>query len=219
MVPSFWKSFFKRNSKKNGNQLNEDVNNVNALNSPLTFESKIISNETISNQHVGISLVDMNQSNSNQDEIEPARNLSCLERCNKKFKIYWKRYFGFTTSPRVHFVYDTLFYTIFLIIFSYMLLCEFKYYGEEISFSNETLNSTDISEKNNSTEYLIGKFYFTHGAITYEKMVQMPTFIEYLIIFWIISFFAEELNQVVDNVEIFFKTFYISLTFFFLLFS
>lgn len=64
-----------------------------------------------------------------------------------RFQVYLSRYKNFIDSPRIHFVYDTVFYTIFLLLFSYMMLCDFNYYkpmvDEDIhNHQNESSNFT-----------------------------------------------------------------------------
>lgn len=93
-----------------------------------------------------------------------------------RFRIYWKRYRYFIDSPRVHFFYETLFYSIFLGLFSYMLLCDFEYYENKTDlFLNITENYTNYSK----IEHL-----------------KKPAFSEYLIIFWVLMYLIEEFRQV-----------------------
>ena len=104
------------------------------------------------------------------------------------FQIYWQRYFSFTQSPKVHFFYDTFFYTVFLFLFSYMLLCDYGYYEtiyEEVVVANLTeieyasVNSDESSSKTKA-----------------RKIVKNPSVIEIVLVFWIFSFLFEELIQV-----------------------
>ena len=115
-------------------------------------------------------------------------NLNKPENRKSKWKIYWRRFESFTQSPKVHFFYDTIFYATFLLMFSYMLLCDFNYYKlvDEDAFYNQE----------NSTLDSVASFNKSQEFISALKVVQLPSFIEYLVTFWIISFFFEELNQV-----------------------
>ena len=188
LVPSFWRSSFKANVQ--GKEIHS--NNLSAVNSPQSFDGHKSNEDT---SQIEFTLTGLNENEKGVEEPdEKTSSLSLAERFRRKLKIYWKRYECFTNSPKTHFVYDTLFYTIFLLIFSYMILCDFKYYGEEISFSNET--SPNVTVGTNSTEEAI----FTHSnslsAIKINKVVQGPAPIEYLMVFWIISFLLEEINQV-----------------------
>ena len=119
-----------------------------------------------------------------------------------RLKVYWKRYDSFMKSPKVHFFYDAIFYGIFLIIFSYMLLCDFNYAKiiyEEYSYSEE-----------NSTLPYQTKIYNTNTSSLLrnrrikQKIVQDPSFIEYLVIFWVFAFFFEEVNQVIQMIYFFY---------------
>lgn len=102
-----------------------------------------------------------------------------------KFELYYKRYRHFVDSPRVHFVYETFFYIIFLSLFSYMMLCDFNYEenGEESTLTNP-INFTNESISKNNNEGLNW------------KSVKNPNITEYIITFWIISFVIEEFRQV-----------------------
>ena len=42
---------------------------------------------------------------------------------------YWKRYRSFMNAPKVHFVYESISFFLFILLFSYVLLCEFKTNG------------------------------------------------------------------------------------------
>ena len=61
-----------------------------------------------------------------------------------KWSTYWSRYKRFVDSPRVHFTYDSIFYLVFLTLFSYVILCEFSYYEEIDEFQNEYTSITSI---------------------------------------------------------------------------
>ena len=123
-------------------------------------------------------------SHTTRDVKNSSEHVEESQNRKRKLEIYWKRYQSFTESPKVHFFYDTIFYATFLLIFSYMLLCDFNYYKlvEERLFleENTTANFSQSQE----------------GPLITVRAVQTPTFIEYLVTFWIISFFFEELNQV-----------------------
>ena len=105
----------------------------------------------------------------------------------KKMTVYWKRYNSFIKSPKVHFFYDTLFYIIFLMMFSYMLLCDFNYY----TITKEIIFTDEIRSFGNSTH----AFSMNSTVIT-QKKVHAPNVIEYILVFWIVSFIFEEFNQV-----------------------
>jgi hypothetical protein len=104
---------------------------------------------------------------------------------NGFFTLYFKRYKSFVTSPRVHFVFDAFFFITFLVLFSYMILCKFNFYDtEEIRSPYFSLNRSTT----NSTNYKIETEY---------SMIAAPNFLEYLILFWVVSIIIEEIRQVI----------------------
>jgi hypothetical protein len=132
---------------------------------------------------------------NDQNDHERTGNLTKVEsetqiRCKSKFDIYLKRYDSFIKSPRVHFVYDTVFYTTFLLLFSYIILCDLTYYqvtdNEKSSNESNTLNET----LNNFTGMTKSDEYFE------QKIIKAPSSLEYLLAFWIFSFICEEFSQV-----------------------
>ncbi len=99
-----------------------------------------------------------------------------------RWSTYWDFYRRFVSSPRVHFVYDALFYVIFLMLFSYMVLCELSYYETKLVVDTVFNKS---SAYNNTEKRMVEK-----------TVLKAPSFIEYLLIFWIFSFMMEEARQV-----------------------
>ena len=102
-----------------------------------------------------------------------------------KSRTYWNRYKSFVNSPRVHFINEAIFNTIFLIIFSYMMLCKFYYY--------ERIDEDFMQSHNGSIFLNTSTQHMTEKEI---RIVRMPTYIEYLLIYWIFSFIFEEARQV-----------------------
>ncbi len=128
-------------------------------------------------------------------------------------KKYLTRYKNFMNAPKVHFFYDSvtivnsdifiyeiycnLFfastqvsYFVFLVFFSYMLLCDFKYaeyVDVTIPPSNSSLNSTD-----NTTD-------LSENIGTRVKMLKVvqPSWLQYLLVFWVFTILCEELRQVI----------------------
>lgn len=124
-----------------------------------------------------------------------------------KWSTYVNRYLDFVQSPRVHFVNDTIFYMIFLMLFNYMILCEFNYYEtvdaylpinstETESFENQT-----VIENNSTTDANQTIEYVTIGPQLFEKVqivqLKQPSIIEYILMYWIFCFIAEEVRQVI----------------------
>ena len=93
---------------------------------------------------------------------------------------YIERYKHFISSPKICFLYETIFFHIFLILFSYMLLCEFQFEPpkKEINISSNLTynNSNGYQEVDNTRNF--------------------PQFIEFLLLFWIFTYIIDELRQV-----------------------
>jgi len=78
-----------------------------------------------------------------------------------------------------------------------MILCDFNYYSpnvEEIA-SKKTLSNF----ANNSNDFIL------NASLPPEKIVQLPYVIEYILIFWVVSYTCEEFNQVKLYIEKSFK--------------
>jgi hypothetical protein len=148
-------------------------------------EEEIMKLESLNENKLQIEVRDMNDDDVNIDnkQITANRHFTKIESevHKSKIEIYLKRYDSFIKSPRVHFVYDTAFYTAFLLLFSYVMLCDLSYYdteNEEMLLGNSTflrIQNETYLEKNN---------------------VKNPSSLEYLLIFWIFSFICEEFSQV-----------------------
>lgn len=107
---------------------------------------------------------------------------------------YWDRFKHFVKSPRVHFVYDAFFFSLFLLLFSYMILCEFTYYENVlIEVPIDTINSSIFSNSSNLSSAL-PQIQTTEKQLI--KEIKKPSFIEYLLIYWMFAFMAEEARQV-----------------------
>jgi hypothetical protein len=78
-----------------------------------------------------------------------------------------------------------------------MILCDFNYYSPNV----EAIVSTKILSNfaNNSNDFLI------NASLPPEKKVQLPYVIEYILIFWVVSYTCEEFNQVKLFIEKSFK--------------
>ena len=119
--------------------------------------------------------LEMIEENSNKDDVEE-RSL---------FYIYWSRYRIFVKTPKVHYIYEIIFYLVFLVLFSYTILCKFNYYtanGEQHlddmhNLSNSSDNSTLTNADNN-------------------MRIADPSAFEYTLIVWILLFIIDEIYQV-----------------------
>lgn len=121
-----------------------------------------------------------------------------------KLRLYKWRYSSFINSPRVCFIYDTFFYTIFLLLFSYMLLCRFVYYEDELNRDNDDeapkshlLAATNRSISNSSG--LLRNRSLSEPADDELREVTKPTRLEYTLMVWVFIYLIEEVKQVVLN--------------------
>lgn len=99
------------------------------------------------------------QKQANNDK-KNEENESFLKRLKTSYKnFYW--------SPKVCFLYETIVFILFLICFSYMIMCEFEFGERKVEFSMEMYvpNKTQI-------------------------------YIEFGLVVWVIMYFIEELRQV-----------------------
>ena len=109
------------------------------------------------------------------------------ERKRTILEIYFNRYRSFMHSPKVHFVYEELFFVFFLALFTWVLLFDFKYY-ETITTTIET-NFTNITE--NSTSFVTSQLETIEA-----KQVKAPSVLEWILIFWVLSYVFDEIHQV-----------------------
>jgi hypothetical protein len=94
---------------------------------------------------------------------------------------YFPRYASFFRAPKVQFIYEHLFFVLFLMLFSYTLLCKLSYHEVVAEESNATL--TDLSELDTKSV---------------QKSIGTPVWQEYLLCFWILGMIFEEFLQVLN---------------------
>jgi hypothetical protein len=86
-----------------------------------------------------------------------------------------------------------VFFILFLLIFSYVLLCEFYFYEiVRVQTAADSMNVRSINETTNLTLTELG----SSSTKTLSKKLNQPSVLQYLLIFWVFSFFVEELRQV-----------------------
>ena len=153
-----------------------------------------------------------------------ARKLRRVKKKQSKWTTYVSRFKRFCNSPRVHFVYEKTFFVVFLMLFSYMILCEFTYYEKvELALYNESLSDSNTNISNtsanftflplmvNATESSSSSYNLTdlkydqdlqaadNATISIrilQNVVKMPSWVEYLLIYWMFALMAEEARQV-----------------------
>ena len=84
-------------------------------------------------------------------------------------------------------------YIFSLVLFSYVLLCEFNYYGYE----SEEIKSTTIQNDENSTISLLNFTEESKEMSTMKKIIG-PSIAEWILMFWVFSFIFDELFQVMN---------------------
>lgn len=94
---------------------------------------------------------------------------------------------NFLQIPRVRFFYDSLSYFIFLLLFSYVILCDFNF-KKQIQKPN-SFTSTDIInerfDKNNEE----------------NVKISLPSTLEFVIVGWVFALFCEEVRQLMNDGE------------------
>lgn len=151
-----------KNFLGDGNQIKIEIEDFKSLNS--SNEKERIGE--------GYSLDDMNET----------------ERPKSKLDIYFRRYNSFTSSPKCHCFFDAIFYGAFLLIFSYMLLCDFTYYKQDTTVITFNQSNKSVS---NFTQYIFANCLNSTHKFMNRKIVKGPSKIEYLVIFWIMAFFLK----------------------------
>lgn len=122
----------------------------------------------------------------------PEQAMIAEEKQKNFFQIYWSRLKGFLHAPKVHFVYEESFFIFFLMLFSYVLLCEFNYYGYETEESKFT-TAPDV----NSTVHLFNSTVVdTEEDGGLVKKIIGPSIPEWVLMFWVFSFIFDEMYQV-----------------------
>ena len=97
--------------------------------------------------------------------------------------IYWSRYRYFLRSPKVHYIYEVLFYVVFLILFSYTLLCEFNFYEEGFVINANYSREINFTLVDNEEPQKI-------------RRILLPSLAEIFLIFWIFTFIIGEIFEV-----------------------
>lgn len=109
---------------------------------------------------------------------------------------YSKRYGYFLSSPRICFIFETIFFFIFLILFSYMLLCQFKFHPPISSPSNNTNTTVNFNSSNNTNTTVNFNSSMTPNKNQSYQEKNLPMFLEKFLMFWMICYFIDEIYQV-----------------------
>ena len=99
------------------------------------------------------------------------------------FKIYIQRYKNFVKTPKMQFIYETFFYLLFLMLYSYIMLCKFNYYDDNME--SRITNATNRSDSG------VGR---NIGGP--ERILAGPSCSEYILILWIMFYTIDEFHQV-----------------------
>ena len=121
--------------------------------------------------------IELRRISNNKESLLRNEDITYLNHRVEKscLRIYLERYTAFFRSPKVHFVYESLFYLIFLNLFTYTMLCKYNYY-DMTDYNSNSSNKTSTSEM--------------------EKPLSNPSILEYLLIIWVGSFILDEIYQV-----------------------
>lgn len=147
---------------------------------------------------------------------------------HEKEVTFWDKYWNFILSPRSHFVYETViwtliylhtikmklftknsyflkfnlflkcFFVIFLVVFSYLMMSKYRF------FKPDTVQQL---LKNNSILKMNGTF----EKAMFKKYLASPHWLEYVIIYWVFSFVCQEVFQVFSSFNSKFSDIYITL--------
>ena len=99
------------------------------------------------------------------------------------FKIYLQRYKNFVKTPKMQFIYETFFYLLFLMLYSYIMLCKFNYHEDNLESRNTNETNRSYSGVGRNME-------------RQERLLAGPSFSEYILILWIIFYTIDEFHQV-----------------------
>jgi hypothetical protein len=110
---------------------------------------------------------------------------------SNRIRALFKRVKHFFQLPYTHFLFNMVFYGIFLMIFSYLMLYDYHYTKEVEIFvhADRHDNLSDLLEVNESNSTQIEIELST-------KLVPRVSPLEFLVIFWIICVLFEECRQV-----------------------
>lgn len=164
----------------------EQFDNDNIFNREINENENDVETDLNENFEINISSLnnDTRIANSN-DGYQKKNNKTMINYEKNWILVYASRYSSFMRSPKVLFFYDCVFFLSFLSLFSYMMLCDLSYY---------TMNNVQFYQSNNQTN------------LTFEPQpqysIKTPSIIEWILIYWIISLFIDEIYQfLVSNME------------------
>ena len=100
----------------------------------------------------------------------------------------------FTESPRITFLYESYLRLLFLIIFTYTLLCNFKYKPSEFVMSRSNTSLIKIINQNNNENIFATNAINSLAPI--ESDIGQSTLFEYILVLWILFLTVDEIYQV-----------------------
>ena len=129
---------------------------------------------------------DDNESKNNWDASDDESSTIEKEDSAKNENGFLKKYNFFIRSPRVHFFYDTLLFLLFLVLFSFTLLCKFNYCDYTVF--------KEINGRENSTDSNQASFFKIH-KLKNEALIDFTY--ECLLFIWVLLLFLQEIDQVI----------------------
>jgi hypothetical protein len=194
LLPKFCTNYESSSSSNSSGESSEDDDSID-----IDFDDSsksFMSDQGLSKMsHSGDGVCQINLSSSHHFNDLSVSMSKSLKKKNKKmnkkkkrktkWSTYWSRYECFARSPRVHFFYDAFFYLIFLMMFNYMILCEFNYYDDHNENSNhdylrkESYMFNSMLPNNNSNETLTKNSRNFYSNISLVDVYNISTYDDY----------------------------------------
>lgn len=147
-------------------------------------EKNIFKNTKFAREADVKSLLKGYQSKDEQTDEKETRRNWCLT--------YWKQYYKSITSPYFRYFLHFAFYLVFLIMFSYMMLCDYSF----LTTIKTTISKTRVEyNATSNTSNLIEEWSEIEEIVVRRNL----SWVQYLIIIWIFSFAFEEIRQMLTD--------------------
>lgn len=139
------------------------------------------------------------------DQIRSTDRQTSREKDAKVKLRYFNKIYKFVSAPYVKFLYNLYFHVIFLLLFSYMILCDFFPLYDfpsgtcaPTADSAESKDASDGGKSEGAVESLTSDPNMTNAsAVVFALQKQnRPSVIEFIVLIWIITLISEEIRQV-----------------------
>ena len=150
------------------------INNRQSVNKTLKFRKKD-KKSLLNNRRISL----RRNEEKNYDDSFYDYNKKMIYSTRAGIQSYFKILLEFLNSPCIIFYYDTCCYILFLCVFSFFIMSDFRFQSEHSSsHTNQSINGT---MRSNLTDKSVP--------------IKNPSTLEYVLIIWIFSFMLEELRQ------------------------